>query len=124
MTAIRTEHLSGWPPVALPGRLDATTVSQARVVLHDAVDRADDEHPDVLVRMDAVDVLDATGLGVLVGAHRRAVRSGRRLVLLGLNVRLVRLLAVTRLDRVLLTAPGEAPRRVPLRIVATRRPTA
>jgi anti-anti-sigma factor len=45
--------------------------------------------------------MDATGLGVLVGAHRRAQKLGRRLVLRGVSPRLARLLLATRLHRVL-----------------------
>ena len=44
-----------------------------------------------------------TGLGVLVGAHRRAQRAGRTLVLRDVPDPVGRLLFVTRLDRVLRT---------------------
>jgi anti-sigma B factor antagonist len=45
--------------------------------------------------------VDVTGLGLLVGAHRRAVRTGRRLVLCDVQPAVGRLLLLTRLDRVL-----------------------
>ncbi len=51
-----------------------------------------------------LDSVDATGLGVLVGAHRRAGRVGRALVLRDVPPGLARLLFLTRLDRVLCTA--------------------
>ena len=45
--------------------------------------------------------VDATGLGVLVGADRRAKLAGRRVVLRDAAPRLLRILRVTRLNRVL-----------------------
>jgi anti-anti-sigma factor len=48
--------------------------------------------------------VDATGLGVLVGGHRAALRAGRTLVLLDVPAQLERLLLVTRLHRVIRTA--------------------
>jgi anti-anti-sigma factor len=48
-----------------------------------------------------VDGVDATGLGVILAVHRRAVAQGRRLVLDGVGPGLARVLAVTKLHRVL-----------------------
>jgi anti-anti-sigma factor len=84
--------------IRLCGRLDVTTVADVRSVLHSALDSGTG---DFVVDVSGVDVLDATGIGVLVGAHRRAGRRGRRLVLTSLPPRLHRLLVVTRLHRVL-----------------------
>src|SRR5437588_7139154 len=64
--------------VALSGRLGATTVADVRTVLADAVERG---VGDLVVDLRGVVLVDATGLGVLVGTHRRADRAGRRLVL-------------------------------------------
>jgi anti-sigma B factor antagonist len=84
--------------VILRGRLDVSTVADVRLALHDAVDTG---AGDLLVDLGEVDVVDASGLGVLVGAHRRAGRAGRRLVLRNVPERILRLLALTRLNRVL-----------------------
>lgn len=84
--------------VVLRGRLDVTTVADARGALHAAVDAG---HGPLVVDLGAVQVGDATGLGVLVGAHRRAGRAGRCLVLRAVPVPLRRLLAATRLHRIL-----------------------
>jgi anti-anti-sigma factor len=84
--------------VILRGRLDVTTVADVRLALHAAVDSGTG---DLLVDLGEVDVVDASGLGVLVGAHRRAGRAGRRLVLRNVPDRILRLLALTRLNRVL-----------------------
>ncbi len=83
------------------GRLDVGSVGRVREALHDAIAHGTG---DLLVRLDEVEVVDAGGLGVLVGAHRRARLAGRRLVLAGVPARLERLIRHTRLHRVLLRA--------------------
>jgi anti-anti-sigma factor len=84
--------------VAISGRLDASTVADVRAVLHTAVDAG---IGDLLLDVSGVDRVDATGLGVLVGTHRRAAQAGRRLVLCDVPPRLSRVLLRTRLHRVL-----------------------
>jgi anti-anti-sigma factor len=84
--------------LALCGRLGASTVADARAALCDAVDHGVD---DLLLDLHEVELVDATGLGLLVGVHRRADRLGRRLVLQRVPERIERLLQATRLNRVL-----------------------
>lgn len=83
---------------SLPARLDGSTVADVRLTLHTALDSAPG---DLVVDCAAVEVVDAIGLGVLIGVHRRAHAEGRRLVLADPQPRVLRLLAVTRLHRVL-----------------------
>lgn len=100
-----TEHPGQRLDIA--GRLDVSTVADVRAALHEAIDTG---HGDLLVGIGGLEVLDVTGLGVLVGAHRRAGRVNRRLVLAEVPPRVERLLAVTRLNRVLhLDRTGCAP---------------
>ena len=54
-----------------------------------------------MVDLSGVELLDATGLGVLAGAHRRARLQDRELVLRDARPRVARLLSLTRLDRVI-----------------------
>jgi anti-anti-sigma factor len=91
--------------IALHGRLSSTTVGDVRAALGDAIDAGVD---DVIVDMSGVELMDATGLGVLVGCHRRAERAGRRLVLQSVPERIDRLLLATRLHRVLCVDRGIA----------------
>jgi anti-anti-sigma factor len=86
--------------VALSGRLDVHAAADVRLELADAVDRGEGE---LVLDLAELVAIDATGLGVLVGAHRRAQRAGRTLVLEDVPAGVVRLLLVTRLDRVLQT---------------------
>jgi anti-anti-sigma factor len=83
--------------VRLRGRLDVSGTAQARDVLADALERG---RGALVVDLSAVEWMDASGLGVLVGIHRRAARADRTLVLRAVPPRLARILLVTRLDRV------------------------
>jgi anti-sigma B factor antagonist len=84
--------------IALSGRLSARTVADVRSALVEAIACGTG---DLIVDIFGVQLVDASGLGVLVGAHRLALRNERRLVLRGVPERIERLLAVTHLNRVL-----------------------
>jgi anti-anti-sigma factor len=84
--------------VELVGRLDVRGAAAAREALHGAVS---DGSGELVVDLSGVELLDATGLGVLVGTHRRARAAGRRLVLRDAPPRVARLLALTRIDRII-----------------------
>ena len=73
---IRGDHAE----LVVGGRLDVRSAADARTVLHSAVD---DGAGDLVLDLTDLDSWDATGLGVIMGAHRRAGRCGRRLVLRG-----------------------------------------
>ncbi|PWI44643.1 STAS domain-containing protein [Streptomyces sp. ICBB 8177] len=80
------------------GRLDVRSAADARAVLHTALDAG---HGDLVLDLTDLDSWDATGLGVIMGAHRRAGRANRRLVLRGVPPQMQRLLIATRLHRIL-----------------------
>ena len=85
--------------VSLPPRVDATTSGDVRYALQVALDAA--QGGQLMVDASAVVTLDVAGLGVLVAAHRKARHRGVRLVICDPQPRVVRILAVTRLHRVL-----------------------
>jgi anti-sigma B factor antagonist len=87
----------------LTGRLDVHTAADVRLALVDAVSQGTG---DLVVDLSAVEALDATGLGVLVGAHRRADRAGRTLLLSDCSLAVSRVLFLTRLEKVLHTCEG------------------
>ncbi|GAA2289335.1 STAS domain-containing protein [Nonomuraea roseoviolacea subsp. roseoviolacea] len=91
--------------VQIGARLDAGTSAGIRSLLHDAVDSGEG---DLILDLSELEMIDATGLGVLVGTHRRASAGQRRLVLRGVPPRIMRILAVTRLNRVLRVEAQEA----------------
>lgn len=90
--------------IALSGRLSAATVAEVRATLTAAISCSTG---DLIVDIGCVDLVDASGLGVLVSAHRLALRNERRLVLRNVPQRIERLLGVTHLNRVLATEPVE-----------------
>lgn len=84
--------------VTLDAHLDGRNVALVRTALNEAFESA---VGDVVVDMGALQLIDATGLGMLTAAHLRAERGGHRLVLRNCSKELRRVLAVTRLNRVL-----------------------
>ena len=82
----------------LHGRLDVAAATDARLALAAAVDAG---QGDLVLDLTSLEAVDVAGLGVLVGAHRRAVRQGRTLVLHDTPAPVARVLRLTRLDRVL-----------------------
>jgi anti-anti-sigma factor len=91
--------------LAVTGRLDGTSVSEARERLRTAIAAADH---DVVLDVTGVDWVDVTALGMIMDAHWRLRRQDRRLILRGCPPQMRRALAVTRLRRVLVMEPEEA----------------
>lgn len=89
--------------VILAGRLDASTVSACRDAVNSALDLGAGP---LVIELSGVHTIDATGLGMLIGAQRRAHRAGRSVLLRGVPPRVTRLLRATHLDRVLLAEPA------------------
>ncbi|HLS41517.1 MAG TPA: STAS domain-containing protein [Ornithinicoccus sp.] len=82
----------------LRGSLGVRTVSEIRSRLQRLLNEGDG---DLVLHLGEAEILDATGLGVLVGLHQRARRAGRRLVIAEASERLERLLRITKLHLVL-----------------------
>lgn len=92
------EHPVPGQRVRIVGSVDAASVGGVRAGLHDAVDQGSGE---LIVELAGLELGDATGLGALLGAHRRANRAGRTMVLTDVPAALQRILGYTRLGRVL-----------------------
>ena len=84
--------------LAVLGELNVHTISTARDVLSGAIDAGEGE---LRLQMRGAEVADAAGLGMLVGADRRAARAGRQLVLTEVSPRLDRVIRSTKLSRLL-----------------------
>ncbi len=84
--------------VILDAHLDGRNVATVRKAINDTLEAATG---DVVVDMGALQLIDAAGLGMLTAAHLRAERAGHRLVLWNCSKEIRRVLAVTRLNRVL-----------------------
>jgi anti-anti-sigma factor len=87
--------------VEVVGFLDVRGAGPVREALREAFARLPD---DVRLDVSGVDAIDVTGLALIVAAHRQALRENRRLVIVGVRPSLARVLAVTRLHRVLAVA--------------------
>lgn len=84
--------------IAISGWLGSGTDAPVRDALQHVIAAGEG---DLIVRLGDADVGDATGLGVLLGAHVQARRAGRRMILADLPVRTGRVLMRTGLVRVL-----------------------
>ncbi len=91
--------------VTVTGRLDARTSPPLRDLLHRLIGTGTD---DVVLDVAEAEIGDGTALGVLVWAHHRARRAGRRLVLANVSARTGRVLRASHLDRVLLGREASA----------------
>ena len=106
VAGVQVDEIIPGAELAVRGRVDVASVSRVRETLQRAVDAGTG---DLLVHLDQAEVMDAVGLGVLVGADRRARLANRRLVLVGVPLRLERLIRHTRLHRVLVRAEVAVP---------------
>lgn len=92
--------------LAVLGELNVHTIAAARDALSSAIDTGQGE---LLLLMSSAEVADAAGLGMLVGADRRAAKAGRQLVLTEVSPRLDRVIRSTKLSRLLTwTASSQA----------------
>jgi anti-anti-sigma factor len=94
----RQRYDGGLTVICIDGRLDASTATEVRERLHAAAGLGSGT---LVVDLSDVQLVDATGLGVLAGTQRLAARSGRTMVLRGTPPRVARLLRIIGFDRVL-----------------------
>jgi anti-anti-sigma factor len=102
---VEVRALTSGQEVAIVGRIDVHSVPDVRLLLHQIIDTGTG---DVLMRLEAAEIGDATGLGVLVEAYTRARRAGRRLAVVDMSERTERLLRASRLHRSLVRRGPEA----------------
>jgi anti-sigma B factor antagonist len=76
----------------LRGSLDLATAPAVRAALTDATDRGSHN---MIVDLTQLEFLDSTGLGVLIGAHRRTTERGKTLRLIVNDGPILRLLNIT-----------------------------
>lgn len=80
------------PVFALGGSLDIATSPTLRAALMDAADRGQHE---LIVDLSDLEFLDSTGLGALIGAHKRAGEQGGAVRLVAQEGQILRLLRIT-----------------------------
>jgi anti-sigma B factor antagonist len=94
----QTREERGWTLVTAEGQLDVATAPRFRQVLVEAQYGGSTR---LLVDLDGVEFLDSFGLGVLVGAQKRARTHAGELVIVCTHERLRHLFEVTGLDGLL-----------------------
>ncbi len=77
---------------ALHGSLDIATSPTVRAALLDAAERGQRE---LIIDLTRLEFLDSTGLGALIGAHKRAKECGGRVSLVVAEGQILRLLRIT-----------------------------
>lgn len=94
---ISTDERTGTHVYRLRGSLDLATAASVRAALVEAVGAI---NHGIVVDLTRLEFLDSTGLGALIGAHRRAVENGGEIRLAVGEGRIARLLNITGLMRV------------------------
>jgi anti-sigma B factor antagonist len=87
----------------LGGTLDIATSPTLRAALLEAADRANHE---IVVDLSQLEFLDSTGLGALIGAHKRAAEHGGSVRLVAHEGQILRLLRITGLLEVFSVYPS------------------
>lgn len=95
----------GWTVVVAGGQLDVATAPRFRQTLIEAQYGG---ATDVLVDIDGIEFVDSFGLGVLVGAHKRARTHDAKLVVVCARDRTLQLFALAGVDAVLRVVADQA----------------
>lgn len=94
---IKSEHNGAALIFRLKGSLDLATSPTVRAALLEA---AGEEKHEIVVDLSNVEFIDSTGLGALIGGHRRALENGGGVSLVVTDGPISRLLNITGLIRV------------------------
>ena len=89
---LKTEDAGDTLVFRLRGSLDLATAPTVRAALNDATE---DDSRHIIVDLTQLEFLDSTGLGVLIGAHRRTAEHGGTLRLVVHDGLISRLLHIT-----------------------------
>ncbi len=102
---VNVAPVGAWTVMAVAGEIDVATAPRLRKA---AIALVGDGHHRVVVDLEAVDFLDSTGLGVLIGVLRRLNAVGGELRVVCSTPRILELFTLTGLDRVFDLRPSVA----------------
>jgi anti-sigma B factor antagonist len=95
--SLSTRTVGDYSVLQVGGEVDVYTAPRLRERLVELVERGNRQ---IIVDLGSVDFLDSTGLGVLVGAHKRLKQAGGSLVLVCSREPLLKIFRITALDQV------------------------
>lgn len=90
--------------ISADGEIDLATVSRLRSAITKAL-QAGAQH--VTLNLDRVTYIDSSGLGTLVGTHKRLASSGGTFTVRCSQARVLRLFSITGIDKVLTVTRGD-----------------
>jgi anti-sigma B factor antagonist len=99
---LHVSHHGTWTVVAVRGEVDVATAPRLREQLIALVAQGETR---LVVDLEAVDFLDSTGLGVLIGALKRVRLAGGDLSLVCTHARILKVLEITGLTQVFAVHP-------------------
>ena len=94
----------GWLVVAFRVDLDLATAPKARSAIAANVGSIDEP---LLLDLSGCEIVDSTGLGVLISLLRRAREANQRCAIIGANPAVTRILVVTGLDQLFVVLDAE-----------------
>jgi anti-sigma B factor antagonist len=103
--ALDVTESAGWAVVAVTGELELATAPRLR---QQVVSIVGGGRCHLMIDLSAVDFVDSVGLGVVVGALKRARTRGGDLVVVGVSARIYELFEITRLDEIIAIFPDVA----------------
>jgi anti-sigma B factor antagonist len=98
MLNVSVSSLASWTVLRVSGEIDMATCPQLR---QEIVGQISQGNLQLVIDLDAVDFIDSTGLGVLIGGLKRARSQGGDLRVSGVDERLERIFDLTGLRDVL-----------------------
>ena len=98
---LRVRNLENVTSIEIGGEIDLHSAPQLRVALLKSTEAIEGAAPRVLVDLSEVTFVDSTGVGVLVGALKRARENGGDLHFCGAKARVQRVFEITGLLRLL-----------------------
>lgn len=93
---IREENTESRPVVFLSGEIDIYTAQQFKEILYNVVEK---NEIDVTIDCTSLNYIDSTGLGIFVGALKKAKLNSRNIHIINMRDNIKKLFVITGLDK-------------------------